>query len=103
MKAAVVSMCVLVSIVWISPLFADDNTCWLSAGQEDDVWVIVYDENDEGTRGGVIWQGKIPAGEKVMVRSAVGHIRYSYKMDPNEGYEGDFSVDCDQQATILVD
>jgi hypothetical protein len=78
-------------------------TGWISAGSQEDGWVIVYDADDEGDSNGIIWQGKIPAGEKIIISSTNGHIRYQYKTNPNEGYEGDNTEDCDQQITISVD
>lgn len=65
--------------------------------------MIVYEADAEGNRGGIIWQGKISAGERVKIISNNGHFRYQYKMNPDEGYEGDTSADCYQEFTILVD
>ena len=104
MKTFLLLICFMLHLVWIPSLGAEDNTCWIVAGPQEDVWVIVYNENAEGTRGGIIWQGKIPAGEKIKVSSTDGHIRYQYKINPDEGYEGDTSTeDCVQQAIISVD
>ena len=43
MRATFILICFLLSFVWVPSIFAADNTCWLSAGSEEDVWVIVYD------------------------------------------------------------
>ena len=79
------------------------NTCWFSAPQQNDVWVIVYDADVDGNRGGVIWQGKIAAGQKIKIKSTDGHIRYDYKLDPDQPYEGEVSVGCFGQHRISVD
>ena len=103
MKTILFLICFLLNLACVPFLLAADNTCWISGGSQEDVWVIVYDANDEGDRGGIIWQGKIPAGEKIKIRSTDGHIRYQYKTNPNEGYEGDDTEDCNQQITISVE
>jgi hypothetical protein len=103
MKIFFFLICLVLNLTWIPISSADDNTCWLSAGSQEDVWVIVYDSDDEGDFGDIIWQGKIPAGEKIKISSTDGHIRYQYKMKAHEGYEGDISADCYEQLTILVD
>lgn len=103
MKAFYLLILFMLSLVWIPFLFAADNTCWLIAPAQEDVWVIVYNENSESTRDGIIWQGKIPAGGKIKVTSTVGHIRYQYKTNPDEGYAGDISADCFQKVTISID
>ena len=65
--------------------------------------ILTPPNDDEGDFGDIIWQGKIPAGEKIKISSTDGHIRYQYKMKAHEGYEGDISADCYEQLTILVD
>ena len=102
MKPIIILFCFLFNLLFVPYPCAADNTCWISTGQQD-VWVIIYDANEEGDREGVLWEGKIPAGEKVKVKSTKGHIRYQYKTNPNEGYEGDLSTECYQQITVLVD
>jgi len=103
MKISFVLIGLVLNLVWTPFLCAEDNTCWLTAPLQDDVWVIVYDADDDGNRGDVIWEGKIPAGGKINVRSSDGHIRYDYKIDPQQPYEGDLSVGCYQQRSIALD
>ena len=103
MKAIFISVCILASLVGAPLLGAAENACWLSADPQNDVWVIVYDADEEDDRGPVLWKGKIPAGEKIRVKSTDGNIRYQYKMNPDEGYGGDTSVECAQENVILVD
>jgi len=70
---------------------------------QDDVWAIVYDADADSTRGNVIWQGKIAAGQKMKIESKDGIIRYDYKFDPDQPYEGDVSVGCFGQRSISID
>ena len=64
--------------------------------------MIVYDADNDGNRGDVIWEGKIPAGGKIKVSSSDGYIRYDYKRAPDQPYQGDNSVGCFQQRSIAV-
>lgn len=102
MKTIHIVICLVLSLVWTSYPCAEDNTCWITAPLQDDVWVIVYDADNDGNRGDIIWEGKIPAGGKIKVSSTDGHIRYNYKLDPDQPYQGDISAGCYQQKRIAV-
>ena len=86
MKTILFLICFVFNLTCIPSLYAEDNTCWLMAPAQDDVWVIVYDADVDGNRGNIIWQGKISAGEKIKVSSTDGFIRYNYTKDPNQPY-----------------
>ena len=103
MKTSLILFGLVLNLVWTPLLCAEDNTCWLTAPQQDDVWVIVYDADDDGNRGAVIWEGKIPAGGKVKIKSTDGHIRYDYKPAPDQPYQGDNSAGCFQQKSFTVE
>ena len=90
------------SLLWVSSVCAEDNTCWLLAPSDSDAWVIVYDADKDGNRGNVIWQGKINAGQKIKIDSTKGHIRYNYKLDADQPYEGDISMGCFDQRSFSV-
>ena len=79
---------------------AQDNTCFIMAPQENDVWVIIYDADGDGNRGQVLWKGKIEAGKQVSVTSTGGYIRYDYATHPNQPYEGDVDEGCFDHRTI---
>lgn len=81
---------------------AADNSCRIMAGRQNDVWVQVYDADAEGNRNQMIWEGKIEAGNKITVHSTDGHIRYNYKLDHNQPYQGDLSRGCFNKMTIEV-
>ena len=103
MRHVIFSIALLLSFLWISSALADDNTCWLFAPQENDVWVIVYKADFEGNRDNIIWKGKIAAGEKIKIDSETGFIRYDYKSDPSQPYAGDISVECVEQQSFIID
>ena len=92
----------LVIMVMTAAVFASDNSCLITAEQQNDVWVVVYDADDDGNRNQKIWEGKIDAGKNIKINSTGGQIRYDYKLDPNQPYEGDVSRWCNNQNTILV-
>jgi len=103
MKTLLFLITLLLNLAWTAFLFAEDNTCWLEAPSQDDVWVIVYDADADGNRGNVIWQGRISAGGKIKVVSTHGNIRYDYKTDPDQPYAGDITVGCFGQRSLSVD
>jgi hypothetical protein len=63
---------------------AEEGTCVLEASNKD-VFVIVFDADDEGNKGPQIWQGRINQGESAKITAPHAHIRYSYNDQP----EGD--------------
>lgn len=81
---------------------AEDNSCVIVGGRQNDVWVIIYDADRSGNRGEVLWRGKIEAGQQVEIVSSEGHIRYDYTLEPNDPYKGDVSVGCFDKRKILV-
>ncbi len=103
MKSIIFLFCFVLSLVWMPSVFAEDNSCWLQAPSQDDVWVIIYDADADGNRGDIIWQGKIAAGQKIEVTSTDGHIRYDYTRDKDQPYEGDIADGCYQKNNILID
>ena len=96
---AIILSCLEVS----SALHAEDNSCWVTAPPQDDVWVKVYDSDRDGNRGPLIWKGKIEAGQEHKITSTQGHIRYSYTRDPYQPYQGENSVGCYDDRRIGVD
>jgi hypothetical protein len=103
MKPIAVMLFFLSNIAIVPGLLAGDNTCWLTAPAQEDVWVIVYGADADGTRGDIIWEGKIAAGQESKVFSRSGFIRYSFKQDKDQPYEGDIFTRCYQNRTTLVD
>lgn len=94
MRSITFSFGLLLSIFWISSAFADDNSCWVAAPAESDVWAIIYNADADGNRGDILWKGKIDAGQKVKIISTNGHIRYDFKTDASQPYQGDVPVTC---------
>jgi hypothetical protein len=98
----ILTVFIFISLTQVS-LYADDNICWIQAPLMNDVWVIVYDESVDGDRGDVIYKGKIKAGEKVKIISKKGHVRYKYKIDDTQPYEGDTSTGCFGGRSFFAD
>ncbi|MGD8700963.1 MAG: hypothetical protein PVG51_07150 [Desulfosarcina sp.] len=103
MKLVIVLLFLISNVTFATLLSAQDNTCRLTAPAQDDVWVIVYDADADGNRGKIIWQGKIAAGQEIEVASTDGRIRYDFKRDPDQPYQGDISVGCFQKNSFLID
>ena len=79
-----------------------DNSCYLQAPAQDDVFVTVYNEDGEGNRTDMIWQGTIPAGQQKLITSRGGRIRYDMSFTPDQPAEGDLADWCDQLNTIGI-
>ena len=79
-----------------------DNSCYLQAPDQDDVYVIVYNEDGEGNRTDVIWKGTIPAGQQKRITSRGGRIRYDMSFTPEQPAEGDLATWCDELNTIGI-
>lgn len=103
MRSMALLLCVVMLFIGVSSVFADDNSCYLSAPPENDVWVIVHDADAEGDTNSVIWQGKIMAGQKVRIQSTSGNIRYDYRVNPDDAYGGDVAVGCYGEQSFLVE
>jgi hypothetical protein len=82
---------------------AEEGTCVLEASNKD-VFVIVFDADDEGNKGAQIWQGRINAGESAKITAPHALIRYSYNDQPDEDQplSGDVDRSCEGGETILV-
>lgn len=93
----------MASLLFVVSAQAEDNTCRIMGSRLHDVWVIIYDADSDGNRGPIIWEGKVAAGKKIPITSTNGHIRFDYKEDPNEPYEGDISRTCYGNRTVIVD
>lgn len=85
-----------------SRVSAEEFSCWLSAPDQDDIWVIVYWANTDGDRGDPIWKGKIAAGERIQIKCDNGHIRYDYAREKGQPYEGDVARWCDDEENIQL-
>ena len=103
MRSKAFVLCFVMILLGVLSVAADDNSCFLSAPAENDVWVIVHDADAEGDTNGVIWQGKIMAGQKVRIQSTSGNIRYDYRTDPDDAYGGDVSVGCYGEQSFIVE
>ena len=95
----------VMSTGFISILKADagEGTCIFEASNQD-VFVIVWDQDDEGNKGRQIWQGRINQGESAKITAPHGQIRYSYNDQPDEDQplSGDVDRSCSGGETILV-
>ncbi|MDJ0984909.1 MAG: hypothetical protein QNJ26_05140 [Desulfobacterales bacterium] len=82
---------------------AAEGSCYLRAKTQD-VFVIVFDIDDEGNQGAQIWQGRINHNEKVKITAPHGRFRYDYNDQPEEDQplSGGHDRWCNNLNTILV-
>jgi hypothetical protein len=82
---------------------AAEGTCVLKAHTQD-VFVIVFDIDDEGNQGRQIWQGRINQGESVKITAPHGRFRYDYNDQPDKDQPLSGGQDrwCNNMNTILV-
>ena len=80
-----------------------DIYCCFSAGSLD-ARVIVWHVDRRGNKGYRIWEGIIRKGDRKLIRTFDGRIRYavSRNIDGNVAYSGDKSRWCDKGQVIGV-
>lgn len=103
-----VSMFVIFLILFssiVSPLKADrrDLFCFLQATTVD-VKVVVWEEDRQGNKGPLIWQGIVRQGKRQRINTRTGGIRLSSTIyiDTNDALSGDTSRWCEEGATVGV-
>jgi hypothetical protein len=82
---------------------AEEDSCYLKANATD-VFVIVYDLDDNGTQGKQIWQGRINQGETAKITTPHGRFRYDYNAQPDKDQplSGGSDHSCSNLETVLV-
>ena len=82
---------------------AEEGSCYLKANMQD-VFVVVFDLDREGNKGGRIWQGRIDQGESVKITAPHGRFIYDYNDQPEEDQPLSGGSDrwCNNLETILV-
>jgi hypothetical protein len=82
---------------------AEENSCYLKATNTD-VFVIVFDLDQEGNQGRQIWQGRINQGKSVKITTPHGRFIYNYNDQPDEDQPLSGGSDrwCNNLETILV-
>ncbi len=82
---------------------AEEGSCYLEATNTD-VFVIVFDLDQDGNQGRQIWQGRINQGESVKITTPHGRFIYNYNDQPDEDQPLSGGSDrwCNSLETILV-
>lgn len=102
-------------IIYLTPIeaAASHNTCWIEAGSQD-VFVRVFDKDRSGniiahrnsrgyfSVGHEIWKGKLEKGQKTLINSTYGEIRYDYKRSSDDRAYGNNTASCDRGGTIIL-
>jgi hypothetical protein len=82
---------------------ADAGSCILQA-TDDDVFIIIYDLNSDGSRRGQIWEGRINAGQTARIVTPHGQFDYDYNSQPDtdQPLSGGTERWCNNDEVILV-
>ena len=80
----------------------DDTSCYLEASV--DVFVAVWNVDDGGNKGYLIWKGVVKPGKPKLIRTFDGQMRLSTTTDykDNAPLEGDDDRWCNDGKTIGV-
>jgi hypothetical protein len=80
----------------------DDTTCYLEASV--DVFVVVWNVDDEGNKGYLLWKGVVIQGKQKLIRTFDGRMRIATTTDyeNNAPLEGDVDRWCNDGQTIGV-
>lgn len=80
----------------------DDNNCYLEASV--DARVEVWNLDDDGNKGYLIWKGVIKQGDRKLIRSIDGRIRYASttNLEENTALDGDVDRWCNNGSSIGV-
>ena len=98
---------IVLSAGFVSLSSADDSSadtyCYFSASSVD-VMVKVWHADRRGNKGYRIWEGIIRKGERKLIRTFDGRIRYSttINVDKPPAYSGDKSRSCSNGQVIGV-
>lgn len=81
--AIVVVVSITLVLGWVLPsaATAEEGTCYLKA--DTDVYLEVYDFDDDGNRGGILWQGRLNQGKTIMLKAPHGLFSYDYNDQPD--------------------
>lgn len=82
---------------------ADAGSCILKA-TDDDVFIVIYDLNSDGSRRGQIWEGRINAGQTARIVTPHAQFDYDYNSQPDtdQPLSGGTARWCNNDEVILV-
>lgn len=95
---------ILISAI-VSPLKADRNDphCYLQATTVD-AKVVVWEQDRQGNKGPLLWQGIVRQGKRQRINTRTGGIRVSSStyVGTNDALSGDTSRWCEEGSTVGV-
>ena len=98
----VVSLTLVLGWMLPSAASAEGGTCYLKADR--DVYLKVYNFDNHGNRGGILWQGRLNKGKIIILNSPNGLFSYEYNDQPDEDqpFESSEQRMCNSNETIGV-
>ena len=95
---------ILISVRFLSTAQAaeDDTYCYLEAST--DVMVVVWNQDDRGNKGYLLWKGVLKQGDRKLIRTFDGKMRSATTKDyeDNAPLEGDRDRWCNDGKSIGV-
>ena len=82
---------------------AEQGSCVLQA-TDDNVFIIIYDMNSDGSRGSQIWEGRLNAGQQAQITTPHQQFVYYYNSQPDadQPLSGGTERWCNNNEVILV-
>jgi hypothetical protein len=99
MKIRIVALSAL-TLIGCGSAFGE--SCTLFANNGGEVWLRVYQEDNSGRKGRLLFDGHLAKDEKQTIQDDNGRIRYDYKNAPNDEYHGDVGAWCQHNDVVRV-
>ena len=95
-------ICITTGFLSTTQAADDDTSCYLEASV--DVFVAVWNLDDGGNKGYLIWKGVVKPGKPKLIRTFDGQMRIATTTDyeDNAPLEGDIDRWCNDGKTIGV-
>jgi len=78
------------------------TACYIDAGREDVYVYVIEFANPDSTVESVLYQGTVTKGQKQLVESSRGKIKFSYQLSPDDRTIGDNDADCVNGTVITI-
>ena len=101
LSSIIVALILLAGLIGFSAtqaVSADDNSCWLKADQT--VFLSIYDLDSLGNILSYIWEGVLAQGDKKLIKSSNGKIRYY--LSPNTASSPGIDKTCINNEMMTV-
>jgi hypothetical protein len=84
------------------PQKASATSCYINTGMQDIYLYVTEDKRPASPRVEVLWKGDISRGQKQLIKSKGGKIRYTYRRRTDDRTYGGFYADCVDGVVITI-